>query len=133
MVSACCVSIVHSGKVKSNPRRLKMQCVKLTCIRGLLLFSTASGKPLSQRNVLRSLHTITPVGLAFRRYRTDVLRRAGCPEDLIKLWLGHAGASVTDAYARGLRGDINWRRQWCERVGLGFESKACLGDIGDKT
>jgi integrase len=94
------------------------------------LFTTNSGKPLSQRNVLRSLHAIAPVGLhAFRRFRTEVLRKAGCPEDLIRLWLGHAGASITDAYALGLRDDINWRRQWCERVGVGLQ----MGDMGDKT
>ena len=94
------------------------------------LFSTNSGKPLSQRNVLRSLHAIAPVGLhAFRRFRTEVLRKAGCPEDLTRLWLGHAGACVTDHYARGLQQDVAWRQQWCERVGLGLQ----MGDIGDKT
>jgi integrase len=94
------------------------------------LFSTNSGKPLSQRNVLRSLHAVVPLGLhAFRRFRTEVLRRAGCPEDLIKLWLGHAPVSFTDGYARGLRDDIKWRRQWCERVGVGLQ----MGDIGDKS
>ena len=94
------------------------------------LFATNTGKPLSQRNVLRSLHTIVPVGLhAFRRFRTEVLRRAGCPEDLIKLWLGHAPVTVTDGYARGLREDIKWRQQWCERVGVGLQ----MGDMGDKS
>ena len=51
------------------------------------LFATRSGRPLSHRNV----HRAAGVGVhAFRRFRTETLRRAGVPEDLIGLWLGHA-------------------------------------------
>lgn len=93
------------------------------------LFATASGRPLSQRNVLRSLHTIVPVGLhAFRRYRAEVLRRAACPEDLVRLWLGHASGSITDMYALGLRNDVVRRKEWAERVGIGI---AYLGELGE--
>ena len=88
----------------------------------LRLFATASEKPLSQQNVLRSLHAVVSVGLhAFRRYRTEVLRRAGCPEDLVRMWLGHASESITDWYALGLRNDEARRKEWCARVGLGFD------------
>ncbi len=54
------------------------------------LFSTAQGRPLQARNVLRVLHsTGKRVGFhAFRRYRTAVLRKGQVPEDLITLWLG---------------------------------------------
>jgi integrase len=54
------------------------------------LFAAASGRPLQPRNVLRALHaTGKKVGFhAFRRFRTETLRRARVPEDLIKLWLG---------------------------------------------
>lgn len=86
------------------------------------LFATRSGKPLSQRNAHRALHaTGKRVGFhAFRRFRTETLRRARAPEDLIGLWLGHARRTVTDLYASGLQQDTNWRREWCDRVGLGF-------------
>jgi integrase len=68
---------------------------------GHYLFATASGKPMSQRNALRVLHTRHKVGFhAFRRFRTSVLRKARVPEDLINLWLGHGSKSVTDDYAR---------------------------------
>ncbi len=81
------------------------------------LFATKSGRPLAQRNV----HRAAGVGLhAFRRFRTETLRRACVPEDLIGLWLGHAPKSVTDLYANGLQHDREWRREWCDRVGLGF-------------
>lgn len=81
------------------------------------LFATRSGRPLSQRNVHRAAgHALH----AFRRFRTEVLRRARVPEDLIGLWLGHAKKTITDVYADGLKNDIQWRREWCEKVGLGF-------------
>lgn len=87
------------------------------------LFTTRKGeRPLGPRNVLRALHdTGVRVGFhAFRRFRTETIRRARTPQDIERLWLGHAGATVTDLYARGLRLDEAWRREWCERVGLGF-------------
>jgi integrase len=86
------------------------------------LFATASGRPLIQRNVLGMLHsTGKKVGFhAFRRFRTETLRRARVPEDLTKLWLGHSKQTVTDYYAGGLSRDFAWRQEWCERVGLGF-------------
>jgi integrase len=86
------------------------------------LFATASGRPLIQRNVLGMLHSKgKKVGFhAFRRFRTETLRRARVPEDLTKLWLGHSKQTVTDYYAGGLSKDLAWRQEWCERVGLGF-------------
>jgi integrase len=93
------------------------------------LFATASGKPLSQRNVLRALHaTGKKVGLhAFRRFRTETLRRKRVPEDLTTLWLGHAEKSVTDFYAGGLTKDEAWRREWCDTVGTGFSLNGLHG------
>ena len=84
--------------------------------------SSAAGTLLSQRNALHALHkTGKKVGFhAFRRFRTETLRRARVPEDLIKMWLGHSKESVTDFYAGGLQHDTAWRREWCERAGLGF-------------
>jgi integrase len=93
------------------------------------LFAAASGRPLQQRNVLRALHvTGKKVGFhAFRRFRTETLRRARVPEDLIKLWLGHSKSTVTDFYAGGLSKDLAWRLEWCDRVGLGFSLVGLLG------
>jgi integrase len=86
------------------------------------IFSTKAGRTLSQRNVIRVLHdTGKKVGFhAFRRFRTETLRRARVPEDLIGLWIGHAQHTITDLYASGLQQDLAWRREWCDRVGLGF-------------
>lgn len=86
------------------------------------LFARRSGRPIAQRNV----HRAAGVGLhAFRRFRTETLRRAGVPEDLIDLWIGHAPRSITDLYANGLKADHVWRREWCDRVGLGFSVGLC--------
>ena len=63
--------------------------------------------------MLRALHlTGKKIGLhAFRRFRTETLRRARVPEDLIKVWLGHSKESITDYYATGLEDDLVWRRE----------------------
>ena len=96
---------------------------------GAYLFHTKKGRPLHQRNAIRALHaTGKRVGFhAFRRFRTETLRRARVPEDLIRLWLGHAKQTVTDFYAAGLENDEAWRREWCDRAGLGFSLSGLLG------
>ena len=95
---------------------------------GYLLATRKGNRPLAQRNVLRVLHDSgVRVGFhALRRFRAQVLRRARVPEDLISLWLGHASRTVTDLYAAGLHEDLAWRKEWAERVGLGFK----LGHVG---
>jgi len=89
---------------------------------GYLFATRKTNRPLAQRNLLRALHeTGVRVGFhAFRRFHTQVLRRARVPEDLTGLWLGHARRTVTDLYGAGLKNDEAWRREWVERAGLGF-------------
>jgi len=95
------------------------------------LFATRNKTPFVDRNVLKALHgTGIKVGFhALRRYRTEVLRRSRVPEDLIRLWMGHASTSVTDLYAEGLRNDVSFRRDWCARAGLGFVLDGLQGYI----
>jgi len=94
------------------------------------LFQNRKGNPLDQRNLLDALHS-TYKGEGgfhmFRRFRAAVIRKASVPEDLIKLWLGHA-RTLTDRYASQLRDDLTYRQEWCERAGLGFD----LGYMGYK-
>jgi integrase len=85
------------------------------------LFETARGRPLQQRNVLRILHAVKPVGFhAFRRFRLTWLRRNGVPKDLERYWMGHAPEDVGDLYSK-LKDDVSFRQEWAERAGLGFE------------
>ncbi len=93
------------------------------------LFTTRAGRLLDSRNVLDVLQRAGRQGgyHAFRRFRFAVLRKAGVPDDLIKLWLGHS-QNFIDLYAAQLRYDETYRREWCEKAGLGFE----LGELGYK-
>jgi len=93
------------------------------------LFTTRAGRLLDSRNVLDVLQQAGRQGgyHAFRRFRFAVLRKAGVPDDLIKLWLGHS-QNLIDLYAAQLRYDETYRREWCERAGLGFG----LGELGYK-
>ena len=93
-----------------------------------LLFQSRNGLPLSQSNISRRhLHPVLKkLGAgktsfhAFRRFRTTWLRKNGTPEDLIKLWLGHAEASITDSYSK-VKDDLQYRQKEAERIGIGFE------------
>jgi hypothetical protein len=49
-------------------------------------------------------------------------------DNLIKQWLGHS-QNLIDLYAAQLQHDVAYRREWCERAGLGFG----LGELGDKS
>lgn len=57
---------------------------------------------------------------AFRRFRVSQLRKNRVPEDLIQYWIGHAKETVTDGYSK-LAEDVELRRYWVEKAGLGFE------------
>jgi integrase len=113
---------VNAIRVVDIPEELASVLREYTAGKSGLLFATRKGGPLSQRNVIRAFYIAgAKCGFhALRRFRTETLRRARVPEDLIRLWLGHAGNSMTDTYAKGLATDINWRQEWANRVGLGF-------------
>ena len=85
------------------------------------MFATSQGRSLQQRNVLRVLHEVRPVGFhAFRGFRLTWLRRNGTPRDLERYWMGHAAEEVGDLYSK-LKDDVAFRQEWAERVGLGLE------------
>jgi integrase len=101
------------------------------------LFQTSRGESLSQRNILRdSLHPILKkmgrekCGFhAFRRFRASWLRKNRVPWDLEKMWMGHAHKDLTDQYAEQLREDVKYRREWCEKIGLGFVLPANVSQL----
>ena len=57
----------------------------------------------------------------FRRFRASWLRKNRVPWDLEKMWMGHAHKDLTDQYAEQLRENVKYRREWCEKIGLGFD------------
>jgi integrase len=93
------------------------------------LFTNFKGKLLDQRSALKELYATGKRGglHTFRRFRFAVLRKAGVPDRLIKLWMGHS-QNLIDRYAAQLDVDITYRKEWCEKTGLGFE----LGELGYK-
>ncbi|HEY6338471.1 MAG TPA: site-specific integrase [Candidatus Sulfotelmatobacter sp.] len=97
-----------------------------------LLFPSETGKtPMSYANVRnRSLHPkLVKLGLytpgaamhCYRRFRSAVLTKDGCPEDLRKFWLGHVNPDISDEYAEQLLEDIERRQAVAARIGVGFE------------
>ncbi len=102
------------------------------------LFCSASGKPLSSRNVLRdSLH---PALLAlkqpragfhcFRRFRESVLQMSDARNLLVDYWMGYENREMGTRYAKQLLENIEWRREWAEKVGLGFKLPSLPLGIG---
>jgi Site-specific recombinase XerD len=103
------------------------------------LFQSKSGRPLTQRNLLRDgLGKIRrdmrledgKAFHAFRRFRTAHLRKNRVPWDLQKLWLGHANKDVTDRYAEQLKEDVQWRKEVAESAGLGFKLPSVESSVG---
>jgi integrase len=91
------------------------------------IFQTASGKPMSQTNMLkREFHPIlATLGISkrgfhcFRRFRNTFLRKSGCPDGLTKFWLGHANKDMTDLYDR-VPEDVEFRKDVARSMGVGF-------------
>ena len=63
---------------------------------------------------------VTGFAHSFRRFRLTHLRRVGCNEDILRMWLGHSDKTISDRYSR-LKLDLNYRRECVEKAGLGFE------------
>ena len=93
------------------------------------LLQTRSGKMLSPESFYRDgLKTIfkrmgrTRVRFnAFRRFRESVLLRSECRQVLIDYWMGHENPDMSARYGRQLLEDVKYRKEWAEKVGLGFE------------
>jgi integrase len=99
------------------------------------LFQSDSGQPLLQSNISRdSLSKLNVEGFhTFRRFRASQLRRFRIPWDLEKFWMGHANRDVTDKYAEQLKDDVEYRREWVEKAGLGFALGPKVGTNGSKS
>jgi hypothetical protein len=131
-------------KTKSGEREVDL-CSSLASMlrdfvgnrKGGLLFRTSTSSQLLQSSVLReSLHptleTIQHVKGGFnifRRFRITQMQKAECPEVLRRFWSGHAPRHVSERYTK-LRDERNFRLEWAERIGLGFELPASVVQLG---
>lgn len=102
-----------------------------------LLFHTSTGAQLLQANTLQdSLHpALEKLKHAkggfniFRRYRITHLKKTDCPEALQHFWSGHAHSHISERYTKLLT-ERDYRLEWTERIGLGFELPRSVGQLG---
>jgi integrase len=102
-----------------------------------LLFHTSTGTQLLQSSTLRdSLHPALQAiehvkgGFnIFRRFRITHLQKSECPEALRHFWSGHAPKHVSERYTK-LREERDFRLEWVERIGLGFDLPTPIGQLG---
>jgi Phage integrase family len=93
------------------------------------LFQTRSGKMLSPESFYRDglKKIFKRMGRAhvrfnaFRRFRESVLLKSECRQILIDYWMGHENPDMSARYGRQLVEDVKYRKEWAEKVGLGFE------------
>jgi len=93
------------------------------------LFQTQNGKMLSPETLFRDgFKTIfkkmgrTGVRFhAFRRFRESVLLASDARQLLVDYWMGHENPEMSTRYGKQLLEDVKYRKQWAEKVGLGFE------------
>jgi integrase len=94
------------------------------------IFKDSKGTVVRQSNFLRrDFHpALKKSGLpragfhGFRRYRNTYLRNvAGCPDGLLKFWLGHSSNSdMSDRYDK-VRDDPKFRLAQAKKMGIGFK------------
>ncbi|MGH9690193.1 MAG: tyrosine-type recombinase/integrase, partial [Candidatus Acidiferrales bacterium] len=102
------------------------------------IFPNGRGKPIGQSNFLRreSHPVLRRVGIPqcglhdFRRCRNTYLRNvAGCPDGLLKFWLGHADQSMSDRYDKvGQGANAQFRQGQSQVMSVGFKLPKHLKD-----
>jgi integrase len=114
--------VIRETKTDAGAREVDLS----TDLNGLLidLLGSKTGRMFEgdyQQNRRRMASDGIDVGFhAFRRFRITQLRKAGTPEGLVKFWAGHSkNGDITDRYDK-TSSDLVARREWAERVGLGF-------------
>lgn len=85
------------------------------------LFVDEKERPLAVHVARYVAETLKIPGFhSFRRFRITHLENMGVPQGLIRYWAGHADRDVHDRYVK-LGNDIQIRKEWAKRAGLGFE------------
>jgi integrase len=58
---------------------------------------------------------------AFRRFRQAVLEKSDVRQLLIDYWMAHDNSDMSSRYAKQLTEDVEFRQEWAEKAGLGFD------------
>ena len=83
------------------------------------LFSN-DNKPLRIRTAYDVIEKLNVPGYhSLRRFRISHLENQGVPGGLARFWTGHSSRDVHEGYIK-LDKNIQARKDWCERAGLGF-------------
>ena len=93
------------------------------------LIETENGTMLSPENFFRGgfesvLKKMGRTGVrfhAFRRFREAVLQKSEARQLLIDYWMGHENDDMSTRYGKQLLEDVNYRKEWAEKIGLGFD------------
>ena len=86
-----------------------------------LFFQSVDGGPGKIQSLRDVINVAKIPGFhSFRRFRATWLRQQQAPEDLIRYWLGHSSSNITDRYSK-LAQRVDVRREWIEKIGLGFQ------------
>src|SRR5271166_1976267 len=102
-----------------------------------LLFQTSTGHQLLQANTLQDSRHPILVKLRHekggfnisRRYRITQVQKSGCPAVLRHFWSGHAAGHVAERYTKLLK-ERDFRWEWAERIGPGFDLPVPVGKLG---
>jgi integrase len=73
------------------------------------------------RPVLRKIERDRVRFHAFRRFREATLQRSEVRQLLIDFWMGHENSDMSSRYGKQLTEDVEFRQQWAEKIGLGFD------------
>jgi integrase len=93
------------------------------------LIQTENGTMVSPGNYFRDgFKTLfTEMGLAgvrfhaFRRFREATLQRSEARQILIDYWMGHENNDMSTRYGKQLLEDVEYRKEWAGKVGLGSD------------
>lgn len=115
------------GKIQPNPKtRAGKRVVELN--HHLNEFIATSLGPVEGRIFRTGYRTlrrrVEALGLrgfhSMRRFRITYMQVGNVPLTLIKFWAGHASSDVTERYTK-MGAQIEERKNWSEKVGLGFQ------------
>jgi integrase len=92
---------------------------------GDYLFASRNGTPVSPTTLRK--YGLNPFGIpgfhSLRRWRVSYLKSIGTPESLLKSWIGHSSSDITARYDKSAD-DKQWRNEWANKVGIGFDLPA---------
>ena len=65
-----------------------------------------------------------------RRFRESVLQKSEARTLLVDYWMGHENRDMGTRYGQQLLKDVEWRKEWAEKIGLGFKLTSLELQVG---